>query len=85
MASGRPVVCSSGTGLAELVAGSAAGTVVPSDDADLLARALLPYVRDPEVARIAGEHARRLVRTACSPERIADEREDCYREALAAR
>jgi D-inositol-3-phosphate glycosyltransferase len=85
MASGRPVVCSSGTGLAELIAGSAAGTVVPSGDPDLLARGLLPYVLDADVAWVAGQHARRLVRTACSPERIAEEREDCYREVLRAR
>jgi glycosyltransferase involved in cell wall biosynthesis len=84
MASGRPVVCSSGTGLAELVEGSGAGAVVPSGDADLLARALLPYVLDPEVARAAGDHARRLVRAACSPQRIAEEREGCYRGVLRA-
>jgi glycogen synthase len=85
MASGRPVVCSSSTGVAELVAGSGAGAVVPSGSAHLLARALLPYVLDPEVARVAGERGRRLMRETCSAERIADERERCYREMLSAR
>jgi glycogen synthase len=85
LASGRPVVCSSSTGTAELVEGSGAGTVVPAGRTDLLSEALSPYVRDPEVARAAGERGRRLVRTTCSPEGIAVERERCYREALATR
>jgi len=85
MASGRPVVCSSSTGVAELVAGSGAGDVVPSGNADLFAQALLPYVRDLEVARVAGERGRRLMRETCSAERIAEERERCYRDVLAAR
>jgi glycogen(starch) synthase len=82
MASGRPVVCSSSTGVAELVAGSGAGAVVPPDRPDLLAQALLPYLLDGELARGAGERARRLVRATCSPERIAEERERCYADAL---
>jgi glycogen(starch) synthase len=82
MASGRPVVCSSRTGVAELVAGSGAGAVAPPGRPDLLAKALLPYVVDPEVARVAGDHGRRLMRATCSPERIAAERERCYRDVL---
>ncbi len=85
LASGRPVVCSSSTGTAELVDGSGAGTVVPPGRPDLLSEALLPYVRDPELARVAGGRGRRLVRTTCSPERIAEERERCYFDALASR
>jgi glycogen synthase len=82
LASGRPVVCSSSTGVAELVADSGAGAVVPPGSPDLLAEALLPYVLDPETARVAGDHGRRLMQATCSPERIAAERERCYRDAL---
>jgi glycogen(starch) synthase len=85
MASGRPVVCSSSTGVAELVAGSGAGAVVPPDRPDLLAKALLPYLLDGGLARAAGERARRLVRATCSPERIAEERERCFTDALPVR
>ena len=84
MASGRPLVCSSATGVAEVIAGSAAGTVVPSGDPDLFAEALLPYLLDFEMARTAGAHARHLVRETCSPERIAEAREHCYRELVSA-
>jgi glycogen(starch) synthase len=85
MASGRPVVCSSSTGTAELVAGSSAGAVVPPGDAPRLAQALLPYVLDPAYARDAGAAGRRLIRATCSPERIAEERERCYLAALSKR
>jgi glycosyltransferase involved in cell wall biosynthesis len=82
MASGRPVVCSSSTGTAELVGGSGAGAVVPPGDPSRLAQALLPYVIDPDHAREAGAAGRRLIRETCAPERIAEERERCYLEAI---
>jgi glycosyltransferase involved in cell wall biosynthesis len=82
MASGRPLVCSSSTGVAELVAGSGAGTVVPPGSPDLLAGALLPYVLDPDAARTAGGLGRQLMRDTCSPEQIAEQRERCYREVV---
>jgi glycosyltransferase involved in cell wall biosynthesis len=82
MASGRPVVCSSSTGVAELVADSGAGTVVPPGNADLLAEALLPYLLDADAARLAGRRGRRLMEDTCSPEQIAAQRERCYREVL---
>ena len=85
MASGRPVVCSSSTGTAELVAGSGAGAVVPPGDAARLAHALLPYILDADHAREAGAVGRRLMQATCSPERTAEQRERCYLEALARR
>jgi glycogen(starch) synthase len=82
MASGRPIVCSSRTGVAELIAGSDAGATVPPDRPDLLAEALLPYVLDAERAAVHGGRGRQLVRETCSPERIAEERERCYQQLL---
>lgn len=84
MASGRPVVCSSNTGIAELLTGAETGDVVPPGDADRLAQALRPYVVDREAAHAAGERARQLMTATCAPERVAAEREHCYREARTA-
>jgi glycogen(starch) synthase len=82
MAAGRPVVCTSNTGIAEILADSGAGSVVPARDPAALADALEPYLRDATHAAHAGARARELVVAHCDPERIAAEREDCY--ALAA-
>ncbi len=81
MAAGRPVVCTSNTGIAELLDGSGAGSVVPAGDAVALADALEPYLRDPDLAARAGARARELVVAHCDPELIAAEREECYAEA----
>jgi glycosyltransferase involved in cell wall biosynthesis len=81
MAAGRPVVCSSMTGTAEILAGSGAGTVVPPGDPSALAAALEPYLADAGRAEREGRRARELVVERCSPERIAAERERCYEEA----
>jgi glycogen synthase len=82
MAAGRPLVCTDATGTAELIAGSTAGQVVPRNDPEALARALGPYLLDPASAVRAGLEARSLVEQHCSPNRIAEEREACYREAI---
>jgi glycogen synthase len=78
MAGGRPVVCTSNTGLAEILDGSGAGAVVPPDDPDALANALGPYLADASLAAQSGAVGRELVRRICSPDRIAEERERCY-------
>ena len=82
MASGRPIVCSERTGIAEIVAGTGAGSVVPCDDAAALADALRPYLLDPAAAARAGREARAIVERECSPDRIAEQREACYRDAI---
>jgi glycogen(starch) synthase len=81
MAAGRPVVCTWGTGLAEIVDNSGAGAVVPAGDAQALANALLPFVTDPSVASVGGARSRAVVVEHCVPERIAEQRERCYLEA----
>lgn len=82
LASGRPVVCTDATGTAEVLAGSTAGAVVPAGDAAALAAALRPFVSDAGHARAAGEEGRRLVAERCSPEHIAELREQCYSDVL---
>lgn len=78
MAAGRPVICTSNTGLAEILDGTGAGAVVPPGDAEALAAALRPYLADAKVAAAAGALARDLARSHCSPDVIAEERERCY-------
>jgi glycogen synthase len=82
MAAGRAVVCTSETGLAELVAGSGAGTVVPPGHPEALAAALRPYLVDRSVAVRAGQTAREIVVEQCAPAAVAEEREGCYLEAI---
>jgi len=78
MAAARPVVCTSNTGIAELVDGSDAGAVVPARDAAALADAVEPYLREATLASQAGLCARELVVAHCDPDRVAAEREECY-------
>jgi glycogen synthase len=82
MAAARPLVVTDGVGVAELLEDSEAGEVVPVGDADRLASALRPFLIDGRLAARAGEEARALVSRHCAPERIAAEREACYREAI---
>jgi glycogen(starch) synthase len=83
MAAGRPVVCTSNTGLAEIVDGSAGG-VVPPGDAEALAEALRPLLVDPDAAARAGARARELVERECAPSRVAERREHLYRQVAEA-
>ena len=82
MAAGRPVVCTSNTGLAELVDDSTGG-VVPPGDAEALAQALRPFLVDRDEAARAGARARELVERECAPERVAERRERVYRQVAA--
>jgi glycosyltransferase involved in cell wall biosynthesis len=82
MAAGRPVVCTSRVGLAELIEGTGAGTVVEPDDPAALAAGLRPYLEDRALAAEAGERARAVVTTRLAPARIAQEREVAYEEAI---
>lgn len=78
MAAGRPVVCTSNNGVAEILDGSAAGVVVPPGDASALADAIEPFLADGELAARCGAAARDLVAEHCAPDRIAEQRERCY-------
>ena len=82
MAARRPVVCTDGTGTAELLRGATPANVVPVGDANALAEALRPYLLDAERAARAGLEARSLVERHCSPEQVAEEREASYMEAI---
>ena len=85
LAAGRPVVCTTRTGTADLLAGTDAGAVVAPDDPAALAAALRPYLADRAAAGRAGAAARALVERECSPAAVAGRREAVYREAAARR
>lgn len=80
MASGRPLVCSTTCGAAELVGGSGAGEVFESGDAGALASALLRYLTDEAAARAAGDTGRALAEAECAPDVIAGHRERLYED-----
>jgi glycosyltransferase involved in cell wall biosynthesis len=82
MAAARPLVCTSGTGVAELIHEAGGGTVVPPLDSEALAEALRPYLTDVDHAARTGGCARDTVARNCDPDTIARERETCYIEAI---
>lgn len=82
MAAGRAVVCTSETGVAELICDSGAGTVVPPGDPGALAAGLRPYLIDKSVAARAGQAARAVVAEQCAPAVVAETRERCYIAAI---
>lgn len=61
-AAGVPTVGSRATGVVDAVADGATGALVPTRDAEALARALLAYLRDPGLRRRHGEAARERAR-----------------------
>jgi glycogen synthase len=83
MAAGRPVVCTSSAGIAELIRGTGAGEVVPPGDDAALAEALEPFLRSAEYAAAAGARAKQLAQAQGDSRVIAAQVEDAYREAIA--
>ena len=82
LAFGRPVVCRSSSGLAELLLESGAGAVVEDDGPEALAAALRPFLEDPPRAAEASARARELVAHHCAPDVVAAQREAVYEEAV---
>ena len=62
MAEGLPVVVTSVGGIPEAIRHGVSGMLVPPDDAEALAAALIRCLRDPEMARSLGEEAQRSCR-----------------------
>ena len=82
---GRAAIVSDVGGLPEIVADGETGTVVPPEDADALARAIVGLARDPERVRAFGAAARRRALAQFSAEAAVDGVERVYRELRSAR
>lgn len=64
---GVPVVATDGGGAAEAVRDGETGTLVPASRPDLLAEAIRPYLRDPDLARSVGAAGMRFARDRFAP------------------
>lgn len=82
MASGTPVVVSSGCGIASYLSDLGRGWVVPPGDAAALAEALADRLSDPASAAEAGRRGRAMVRETFDPVGLARRRMSLYRSLL---
>jgi glycosyltransferase involved in cell wall biosynthesis len=82
MLAGRPVVAASGTSADELVAGGLTGLLVPGDDADALASAIVSLLSDPGRAREMGRAGQARAQAEFSVQRMVERTLTVYDRAL---
>lgn len=80
---GRAVVASDIPALAEVVENGRTGLLVPPEDVDGWARALASVLLEPQRAIEMGRAGRELMRQERSPELVARQTVELYREAIA--
>ena len=85
MASGLPVVTTEVGAVGEIVREGETGFIVPPEQPDSIARAILHVMRDRELARAMGERARRDAVERYDLERCAERHVHAYELALAHR
>jgi glycosyltransferase involved in cell wall biosynthesis len=78
----RPVIASAVGGLPEIVVDGETGLVVPSGDADALAKAIVALAADLDRCAAMGEAGRRRALAEFTPERSAHRIEELYAGAL---
>jgi glycosyltransferase involved in cell wall biosynthesis len=83
LAAGRPVVCTTGTGVSELVGRLDPAAIAPVDDAARLAESLRRYLVSPALAADVGQRGRDLVTAEFSVAGVAQRMEAVYEEAIA--
>jgi glycosyltransferase involved in cell wall biosynthesis len=81
-ACGVPVVATATEGAREIVADGATGSLVPIDDVRATATAVAALLRDESLRRSLGARAREVARERFGLERMVDETERVYEEAL---
>ena len=84
MAAGMPVLASDSFGNTELVRDEVTGLIVPVGDIDAMARAMISMVSDPTALSRMGRAAYARAADWLSPDRIARESVEIYRQAIAA-
>jgi heptosyltransferase-3 len=82
MASGLPVIGTSVNAIGETIQDDGTGIVVPPNDPDRLADAMLRLAGDPELRRRMGQAGRARVTQELSLDKMVDRTEDIYRLAL---
>jgi glycosyltransferase involved in cell wall biosynthesis len=82
MACGCPCVVTDIEGCRELVSDGREGLVVPPEDPEAMAGAILELLRDPEKRSVMGKAAREKVLTVASPASAVDAHLEMYRECL---
>jgi|SRR5579863_217074 len=82
LAAGLPVVASKVGGNVEIVRDGTTGLLVPPEDSDALAAALLRLLRDPELARKLAQEGHRFVEQNFSFERLIADVDGLYSELL---
>ena len=82
MAAGVPVVASATEGATELIEAEVTGRLIPIGDVDELARALDELLSDSDLRDALSAHGLRAVRHCFTLDRMVDETELVYREAL---
>ncbi len=82
MAAAKPIVASDIPALSETLAGGETGRLVPPDDEDALAEAMLEVASDPEAAREMGERAQRRAEENYSLDKTVGEYASLYRRLL---
>ena len=80
----RPVICTNQGGLPEVVEADKTGFVVPADDPQALADAILRLLENPTLARELGEAGRVRAGNCFAIERCIDAHEMLYRTAVRA-
>jgi glycosyltransferase involved in cell wall biosynthesis len=83
MAAGRPIVATAVGGNPELITDGETGLLVPPQDPEALAAAMLRLIRDPALARRLGQAARRRVETDFTLEAMVRRLETLYDDLLA--
>ncbi|HZS92917.1 MAG TPA: glycosyltransferase family 4 protein [Chloroflexota bacterium] len=78
MACGRAIVATRVDGVPEIVEHEVNGLLVPPDDPDALANAIVTLLRDPEKRRAMGERGRQKALTSHTWDRYVDQLLDLY-------
>ena len=83
MALGTPIIASRIGGLAEVLQEGITGLLLPPEDSDSIARAVVELLRDPDYRRQMGKKAQRLQRASYSDNIMSSRYLAIYQEALA--
>jgi glycosyltransferase involved in cell wall biosynthesis len=82
LACGKPCIATAISGSSEMIRDGESGSLIAVGDSQALARCLLAYLRDPQLASTHGAAARTFIRATYSVERMVQRYCELYREVL---